>query len=308
MINCSNAISVIIPVYNGEQFVVEAIQCALDQTLKPLEIIVVDDASTDRTAALVLEGFAVHIASGQVRYVQNERNSERSFSRNEGCRVARGDLVFFLDYDDLWKAEYLETVAAEFSDDSVDVVYSFPRTFIDEQQRLLRCSNKSISNDVAVLVFSSQVGYPTATAMRREKFPGYAEYCILREDWEIFLRMQLSDAHIKVLDLNQVLMRAHGGRTSKSVKFWWSTLQVYKHYQNSIPPAYNGLFLYHVADICMRYGDLMQGWKLVFRAIFKGYLPDGRILHRLLTRGVRWDRYFSLASARNAYEAELKSS
>jgi glycosyltransferase involved in cell wall biosynthesis len=285
-------------VYNGERFVVEAVRSALGQTYPPLEVIVVDDASTDRTGKLIQQEFAPQIISGAVHYVRNERNMERSFSRNEGVRLARGLYVFFLDYDDLWKPAYLETVMEVLGQDGVDLVYSFPRTFIDERGQVLRSTAKWISADAAELVFASQVGYPSATAIKRKSFPGYAGECILREDWEIFLKAQLAGLRITVLDHDQVRMRAHGGRSSRNVKFWRSTLWVHEHYQARIPRNYRGRFFYHVADVCLRYGDLPRGWRLGMQALMAGTLPDLRMVHRFLTRGVRLDRYFSLAAER----------
>ncbi|HEX9078191.1 MAG TPA: glycosyltransferase, partial [Desulfuromonadaceae bacterium] len=163
-----SAISVVIPVYNGQRFVAEAVRSALAQTLAPSEIIVVDDASTDRTGEVIRQEFAPQLESGVVRYARNGRNRERSFSRNEGVRLARGEYVFFLDYDDLWEPDYVETVMAVLGRDGTDLVYSFPRTFVDEEGRVIRNSAKRISADAAELVFASQVGYPSATAMRRD--------------------------------------------------------------------------------------------------------------------------------------------
>lgn len=294
----NSSISVVIPVYNGERFVAEAIRSALGQTVTPQEIIVVDDASTDRTGEIIRQEFAPQLERGAVRYARNERNRERSFSRNEGVRLARGEYVFFLDYDDLWEPDYLETVMGVLGRDGADLVYSFPRTFVDEQGRIIRSTTKRISADTAELVFASQVGYPSATALKRDSFPGYAEDCILREDWEIFLRAQLSGLRIRILDRDQVRMRAHGERSSRSAKFWRSTLRVHEQYRARIPLQYRGLFLYHVADICLRYGDLRRGWRLTLQSLMGGALPDLRMVHRLLTRGMRLDRFVSLAAER----------
>lgn len=94
-------ISVLVPVYNGERFLAEAIQSVLDQTLPPDEIIVVDDGSTDNTARIVanLSGTAdVHI-----RYVY-QANQGPAAARNHGLRLAQGELIAFQDADDRWAA------------------------------------------------------------------------------------------------------------------------------------------------------------------------------------------------------------
>lgn len=293
-------LSVILPVYNGELFVTAAIQSVLSQTVPVLEIIVIDDASKDRTREIIHEAFPDQLKQGFIRYECNEQNRERSYSRNRGAELARGEYIFFLDHDDLWSENYLASVTAQFVTEQCDIVYTFPRTFVDEAGEVIRRSSKYISPDCLELLFGSQVGYPSATAFRRSSFAGYSESCILREDWEIFLRASLAGQRISILDSDQVMMRAHGGRSSsKSVKFWSSTLWVYHRYKDQIPSQYRGVFLYHVADICFRYGDIPHGWLLSLQALAGGKLPGFRMLHRLLTRGVRVDRYFSLAGERN---------
>jgi len=92
--------SIIIPVYNGERYISQAIESALSQTYPYKEIIVVDDASTDRTPQVV--------KSYPVIYYRNEKNMERAYSRNKGVELSKGEYLFFLDYDDLWEKDYVE--------------------------------------------------------------------------------------------------------------------------------------------------------------------------------------------------------
>jgi glycosyltransferase involved in cell wall biosynthesis len=94
-------VSVVIPVYNGERFVADAIRSVLNQSYPPLECIVVDDGSTDGTSNVVSR-FQV-----PVRYVAKS-NGGVSSARNVGIELAKGDLVAFLDADDLWEREKLE--------------------------------------------------------------------------------------------------------------------------------------------------------------------------------------------------------
>ena len=102
-------ISVILPVYNGERFLAEAIGSVLGQTLPPHEIIVVDDGSTDSTAQIVADLAAA--AAVPLRYVYQE-NQGPAAARNHGIRLAQGELIAFQDADDLWSAEKLVTQAA----------------------------------------------------------------------------------------------------------------------------------------------------------------------------------------------------
>ncbi len=89
------SVSVVIPSYNYAQYVVEAVESALRQAHPPLEIIVVDDGSTDNTAE-VLQPYL-----NKIRYI-HQKNSGLSAARNTGIRAARGTWVGILDSDDIW--------------------------------------------------------------------------------------------------------------------------------------------------------------------------------------------------------------
>ena len=92
--NNISLISVIIPVYNGDKYLAEAIESVLDQKDFTLDVIVVDDGSTDNTAK-VTEKF-----TSMVRYYYQE-NAGPGAARNKGITLALGDFISFLDADDL---------------------------------------------------------------------------------------------------------------------------------------------------------------------------------------------------------------
>lgn len=94
-------ISVIIPVYNGEKYLAEALQNVLNQSVKPLEILIVDDCSTDRTAEIA------HRYGNCIRYIRREKNGGAAAARNDGIKNAAGDYIAFLDADDYWDKQKL---------------------------------------------------------------------------------------------------------------------------------------------------------------------------------------------------------
>jgi glycosyltransferase involved in cell wall biosynthesis len=98
-------ISVIIPAYNAERFLAETLESVLAQDYAPFEVIVVNDGSTDRTAA-VAAGFG-----GRVRAVY-QPNGGLAAARNLGLRAARGELIGFCDADDCWTADKLRIQSA----------------------------------------------------------------------------------------------------------------------------------------------------------------------------------------------------
>ena len=98
----------IIPVFNGERFVARAIESVLSQTIRPEQIVVVDDGSTDNTAAMVMQ-----YASDGVEYIYQDNGGSAS-ARNAGIRAARGKYIGFLDADDEWKEHLVSDVKGVF--------------------------------------------------------------------------------------------------------------------------------------------------------------------------------------------------
>lgn len=102
MMSSAPLVSVVIPTYNRAHCINAAIDSVLAQTLGDVEIIVVDDCSTDDTAARVAA-----IEDARVLYVAQPSNKGGAAARNAGIRLARGEFVAFLDSDDLWLPEKL---------------------------------------------------------------------------------------------------------------------------------------------------------------------------------------------------------
>jgi glycosyltransferase involved in cell wall biosynthesis len=100
-------VSVVIPAFNAEAFVAEAIESVLAQDYDPIEVIVVDDGSADGTAA---------VASGYPVRVITQENGGQAAARNAGVAAAKGTFVSFLDSDDLWLPSKLSTEVAHLSE------------------------------------------------------------------------------------------------------------------------------------------------------------------------------------------------
>ncbi|MDD5596185.1 MAG: glycosyltransferase family A protein [Candidatus Omnitrophica bacterium] len=98
--NMAHAICVVIPVYNSEEFIGEAIQSVLSQNFKPREIIVVDDGSSDTTAEIV-KNFP------GIKYIY-ETHKGVSSARNLGIESAQSEWIAFLDSDDTWRPDHLD--------------------------------------------------------------------------------------------------------------------------------------------------------------------------------------------------------
>lgn len=106
-------ISVIIPVYNGEKYVKSCLENVLNQTCKSLEIIVVNDGSTDNSAQIA-KSFPVHL-------INLEKNQGLSAARNTGMDAANGRYIHFIDVDDAINNQFYEELAAAIVETGADI-------------------------------------------------------------------------------------------------------------------------------------------------------------------------------------------
>ncbi len=113
------AVSVIVPTYNAEHFVEQAIASVLEQTLEDLELILIDDGSTDQTLDIVKRFSDKH---DRIKVVENEINRGISHCRNVGNSVASGDWIAVLDADDWWDRQRLALLLDVAEEHSADIV------------------------------------------------------------------------------------------------------------------------------------------------------------------------------------------
>ena len=101
-------ISVIVPVYNTEKYLPATLKFIAEQTFSDMEIIFVNDCSTDNSLALLQE-YASN--DKRVKILNNEKNSGAAISRNKGIEAAQGEYLLFLDADDLFEPTLVADVA-----------------------------------------------------------------------------------------------------------------------------------------------------------------------------------------------------
>ncbi len=126
-------ITVVMPNYNGQRFVEQAIDSVLQQTYRNFELIVVDDCSTDDSLKIVRRKAAEDC---RIRAIALEQNDGVANARNAGIKEARGEYIALLDNDDLWVEDKLER-QLDFAQKGADIVYC-SYDFIDEQNNVIK--------------------------------------------------------------------------------------------------------------------------------------------------------------------------
>jgi glycosyltransferase involved in cell wall biosynthesis len=183
-------ISVLIPAYNAEDFIGEAIESVLRQTFKDIEVIVIDDGSSDQTRRIV-ESF-----STKVRYYFQE-NSGAAAARNHCVKLSRGEFLAFLDADDIWAERKLELQMRELEADPVlEGVFGMLRQ-VSQSDWVRKISETDVPESELLK------GYSQATMLiKRESFLRvglFSEENKIGEFVDWLLRAKEKDLRIKLL-------------------------------------------------------------------------------------------------------------
>lgn len=181
-------ISVIIPAYNAESYILETIKSVQKQTFVDLEIIAIDDGSTDRTLE-ILKG----IDDERLR-VFSYANSGVAIARNRGIAQARGEFIAFLDADDLWTPDKLETQLEALSRNSdASVVYSWTSYFHEKNKKVYSGNSVlfqgNVHADLLKWNFLASGSNPLIRREAIEEIGGFDSSFPPCEDWDFYLRL-----------------------------------------------------------------------------------------------------------------------
>lgn len=132
-------ISVVMPVYNTEKYVREAIRSVVEQTYKDWELLLINDCSTDGSLQMIEEELQTleGTVSARIRVINNEKNSGPAFTRNRGIEESGGEWIAFLDSDDRWAPDKLEKQMACAEENGCSFIFT-GSGFLNEEGRILR--------------------------------------------------------------------------------------------------------------------------------------------------------------------------
>ena len=187
-------VSVVIPVFNGERFLREAVESVLAQKYAPLEIIMVDDGSTDGTADVARS------LPETVRYL-HQSNQGPAAARNRGIEHAQGSLIAFADADDLWPEDKLALqLPYMMRDPAAEIVMG------RIQQVLL---SETGAENFAEPAFSVNLGSAIIRKSVFERVGLFDETMRYSEDVDWFMRAREGRAAIVTIDAVTLLYRQH---------------------------------------------------------------------------------------------------
>jgi glycosyltransferase involved in cell wall biosynthesis len=210
-------ISVIVPAYNAERFIERTLDSALGQSYRDLEIVVVDDGSTDRTADIVA---AVAARDPRVKLIR-AANRGPGAARNRAIAESRGELIAPLDNDDLWRPDKLAKQADMLAraPPGTGVVYCWS-VGIDEDDRIVFpawSNGTAVGNVLRAMIATSLCGNGSAPLIRRacvEAVSGYDARFFPGEDWPFYVALA---AHTEFAVVPEYLtgyrLRSHSAST-----------------------------------------------------------------------------------------------
>ena len=181
-------VSIVIPTYNREDFIEEAVDSVISQTYKNWELFIVDDGSTDNTEGVVKK----YLTDSRVSYHKKE-NGGQSSGRNFGYKISSGEFIAFLDSDNYWHAERLEkSVNAANDNPDCGVIYADNITVDEQGNEMHRDIMRRYSGDItAKLMYDNFVTINTSM-IKREciEVMGLLDESFRRApDYEFWLRL-----------------------------------------------------------------------------------------------------------------------
>lgn len=179
----SPAISVIMPAWNRAHVIGDAIRSVQNQRFADWELIIVDDGSTDKTAAAVA---AFTASDARIRYV-HQAHAGQAAARNHALRLARGALVAYLDSDNVWYREFLATAVAVFAANT-DISSAYGAMISQPPYVYQRVLFRPFDREA--LLAGNYIAMSTFIHRRNlvDRYGGFDEQLATHEDWDLVLR------------------------------------------------------------------------------------------------------------------------
>ena len=209
-------ISVIIPTYNRQGFLLQAVESVFKQTFSDYELIVIDDGSTDGTG----EGLKPY--ENRLQYIYRE-NRGVSAARNTGLQAARGDWIAFLDSDDYWLPAKLETQVRFFAENPRALICQTEEIWIRHGRRVNpHKKHRKFSGDIFSPSLIRCIVSPSAVMIRREflnQTGPFDESLPACEDYDLWLRISCRFPVFLIEEPLVVKQGGHPDQLSRRIPF-----------------------------------------------------------------------------------------
>lgn len=204
-------VSIIIPTYNRAHFLRECVESVFNQTYRPIEIVIIDDGSNDKTIELLTELEAEASQLEDIKLIwKSVDNGGAPRARNLGFNISAGEYIVFLDSDDMLLPEKVATQAKQLEGGLFDMVYARNQRLGLHGEMIKKLSGRALTNDSRDLF---EYSWQTMCALYRrsylEEVGPWNEKLVISQDWEYCIRCILCGGGIGYLNKALQLYRYH---------------------------------------------------------------------------------------------------
>lgn len=220
-----NLVSVVIPVYNSERFLVDTIESVLSQTYKNIEIIIVDDCSKDNSFKIINSYMA---RNGNIKYHRFDENSGPAIARNKALELAKGRYIAFLDSDDIWNEKKIEKQIELMKNNNAAICYTAIE-MIDEEGKLIK-SKRNVNEIVDYKYILKNTMIACSSVVVDRYLTGDFRMPLIRAGQDYATWLLLMRDGTKAYGINEALVKYRRVRGSISSNKWKSLKKVWNIY------------------------------------------------------------------------------
>lgn len=269
-------VSIILPVYNGEKFLKTSIESCLNQTYKNIELIIVNDCSTDNSLEIIQNFSNV---DSRIKIINNTKNLKLPRSLNIGHNIAKGHFITWTSDDNIYEPTAIAELLSALNDNEADIAYSNVYMINNEGTRLREVNFLNIEN----IIFGNHVGscflYKKAVFKKNN---GYNENLFLVEDYDFWLRAAVHSKYTHVKKMlynyrkheNSLTNQIHVD-TEKSNLYIENLKKMYTNFWQLITNTDNSF----ISELCIK---IKTYQKIDFRWIMKNHNCVGAIQQELM--------------------------
>ena len=203
-------VSVILSTYNEEKYIIDSINSILNQNYENIEIIIVDDASTDNTVDLIKS-----IKSNKIKLYINDTNKKLAYNLNFAILKSNGEYIARMDADDISRKNRIKAQVNYLEKHkNTDIVASFAKTFGDSN--IIKKSLCSYEGIKATLLFTNPICHPTVMFRKSSIDFTYDERCAAGQDYELWARI-IDNKKIEII--NKILLNYRVIRRQRNPKY-----------------------------------------------------------------------------------------
>ncbi len=300
----SELVSIIIPCYNAEKWIGKCIDSALSQTYSPVEVIVVDDGSTD-TSLSIIEKYGK-----QIKWI-SYTNGGPSVARNRGIQISKGKYIQFIDADDYISPMKIKDQIEFLKTSDKDIVYGDWCCQIYDDDSTIKSSsyitNQSAEDIIYYILSNNSIHCGSCLCKREviEKISGFDESLRIAEDYDFFVRLALSGAKFSYLDSCNYFYRIYNAITAShgqginhpnSVKFVLDRICLFLEDKDLLNSKYRHVLAYKYFFLAKSYSILgaFKESNICYKlsnefSENQRFTPDGNSKHEKIYNLIGWE-------------------